>query len=187
MSLVNALLIIAYLLTNPPNLLYLSLYSEILEILMNHRPRANILIINGPNMSLLGKRESSLYGDKTLSQIIGELMSMANGMGVNLSHKQSNSEGKIVDAIHEAQKSEVDYIIINPAAYSHTSIAIRDALLAVEIPFIEVHMSNIHAREAFRHKSYLSDIAMGVILGFGANSYHLAFSALVNHLPQTEA
>lgn len=153
---------------------------------MTASAKANILIINGPNMSLIGKREESIYGQKTLVDLLEQLTSTAKEYNLALSHKQSNYEGEIINFIHQAAEEDIDYIIINPAAYGHTSIAIRDALLAVSIPFIEVHMSNIHAREKFRHKTYLSDIAMGVIFGFKEDSYNLALTALINHL-QIEA
>jgi 3-dehydroquinate dehydratase-2 len=153
---------------------------------MTANAKANILIINGPNMSLIGKREKSTYGQKTLLDLLEQLTSKAKEYNLALSHKQSNYEGEIINFIHQAAEEDIDYIIINPAAYGHTSIAIRDALLAVSIPFIEVHMSNIHAREKYRHKTYLSDIAMGVIFGFKEDSYNLALTALINHL-QIEA
>lgn len=130
-----------------------------------------LLIINGPNLNMLGRRESALYGTHTLTDINTRLIERADGRA-ELEFFQSNHEGAIIDRIHQA--SGFDGIIINAGAYTHTSIAIRDALLAVKVPFVEVHLSNVYAREEFRHKSYLSDIAKGVIAGFGWMSYALA-------------
>ena len=138
------------------------------------------LIINGPNLNLLGQRESQTYGSTTLTEIISSLESLALELDVQLCHVQSNAEHELIEAIHAAGKQGVDYIIINPAAFTHTSIGLRDALLAVEIPFIELHISNVHARESFRHKSYFSDIAMGVIVGLGARGYEVALRALAS-------
>ncbi len=132
-----------------------------------------VLVLNGPNLNLLGQREPSVYGSQTLTDIVNALESQASELKLSLSHLQSNHEGALIDAIQQA-KGEVDYIIINPAAFTHTSVAIRDALLAVDIPFIEVHLSNVHARESFRTHSYLSDIAVGVICGLGAQGYQFA-------------
>ncbi|MGB1197814.1 MAG: type II 3-dehydroquinate dehydratase [Thalassotalea sp.] len=143
----------------------------------------NILLLNGPNLNMLGKREPDVYGGQTLSDIIESLSQVANDKGVTLSDLQSNSEAEIITAIHQAHE-KIDFIIINPAAYTHTSIAIRDALLAVNIPFIEVHLSNVHAREAFRHHSYLSDIAVGVICGLGAKGYEYALLAANQYLTE---
>ena len=136
-----------------------------------------ILVLNGPNLNTLGKREPEKYGNQTLDKINEGLVSLSQQLGDELSFYQSNDEGRLIEAIHEALSQHVDFIILNPAAYTHTSIAIRDALLAVEIPFIEVHLSNIHQRESFRHKSYFSDIAVGVISGFGAYGYKMALNA----------
>lgn len=138
------------------------------------------LIINGPNLNLLGQRENQTYGSTTLSDIVLSLESLASELGVQLSHVQSNAEHELIDAVQQAGKQGVNYIIINPAALTHTSIGLRDALLAVEIPFIELHISNVHAREAFRHQSYFSDIAMGVIVGLGARGYELALRAVAS-------
>ncbi len=140
-----------------------------------------ILLLNGPNLNLLGKREPETYGYTTLSEIVTSLTEYAKSKHVELSHFQSNSEGELVDRIHSAM-GNVDAIIINPAAYTHTSVALRDAILGVSIPFIEVHLSNVHAREAFRHHSYFSDIAAGVIVGFGAKGYYFAVDAAVDML-----
>ena len=134
-----------------------------------------VLVINGPNMNLLGQRESELYGSLTLQDIENHLARRAKELGIEIDFFQSNHEGDLVERIHGARG--YDFIIINPAAYTHTSVAIRDALLAVGRPFIEVHMTNIYAREEFRHRSYLSDIAMGQIVGLGPLSYSLALEA----------
>ena len=139
----------------------------------------NILIINGPNLNLLGRREPDKYGHQSLGDIVEDLTAQASSAGAALAHFQSNAEHAIIDRIHEAMDT-VDAIIINPGALTHTSIALRDALLAVSIPFFEVHLSNIHARESFRHHSYLSDVAAGVIVGMGSLGYALALTAALN-------
>ncbi|ORT50705.1 3-dehydroquinate dehydratase [Vibrio sp. qd031] len=141
----------------------------------------NILVINGPNLNLLGTREPGVYGQHTLAQIIEELEHFATSEQVSLSHIQSNREYELIEAIHNAQ-NDVDFIIINPAAFTHTSVALRDALLGVSIPFIEVHLSNVHAREEFRHHSYLSDVAVGVICGLGPQGYELALRSAIKQL-----
>lgn len=133
----------------------------------------NILIINGPNLNLLGSREPHIYGSQTLAQISQKLDELGAELGLNLRHFQSNYEGEIVDVIHQA-RSYAQWIIINAGAYTHTSVAIRDALSGVAIPFVEVHLSNVHAREVFRHHSYLSDRATGVIVGLGVFGYQAA-------------
>lgn len=138
---------------------------------------ANILVIHGPNLNLLGTREPEIYGSDTLAAIDERLAQNAKRLGLALEAFQSNDEGEIVDRIQQAAARPVDFVIINPAAYTHTSVAIRDAFLATRIPFVEVHLSNVHAREAWRKHSYLSDIAVGVIAGFGINSYLLALEA----------
>jgi 3-dehydroquinate dehydratase-2 len=142
---------------------------------------AKILVLNGPNLNLLGTREPEHYGADTLSSIEQHLGSFAANAGVELACFQSNAEHDLVERIHAA-RGNTDFIIINPAAFTHTSVALRDALSAVEIPFIEMHLSNIHAREAFRHHSYLSDIAVGVICGLGAQGYELALQAAIKQL-----
>jgi 3-dehydroquinate dehydratase-2 len=142
-----------------------------------------ILVLNGPNLNLLGKREPEVYGHKTLVEIMQELHIAAVLENVELTHLQSNREYEIVEKIHEAM-GVIDYIIINPAAFTHTSVAIRDALLGVNIPFIEVHLSNVHARENFRHHSYLSDIAKGIICGLGASGYSFALQSAIAQLTQ---
>jgi len=134
----------------------------------------NILLINGPNLNLLGSREPEQYGTETLQGIESRLAELAGKAGVRLSACQSNSEAELVEHIQKAGRDKVDFIIINPAAYTHTSVAMRDALAAVGIPFIEVHLSNVFAREAFRHRSYFTDIAVGIISGLGAKGYELA-------------
>lgn len=135
-----------------------------------------VLVIHGPNLNLLGKREKGIYGDVTLEEINSRLKDMAKEIGLEVSTFQSNFEGEIIDAIQKSL-GKVDAIVINPAAYTHTSVAIRDAILAVAIPVIEVHLSNIHKREEFRHKSFISDIAAGSIIGFGPESYYLGLRA----------
>jgi len=143
---------------------------------------ANILVLNGPNLNLLGSREPDQYGHRSLQEIMEELTRFAGACGHELSHVQNNSEGALVDVIQNAAQDRVDYIIINPAAYTHTSVAIRDALLAVKIPFVEVHLSAVASREPFRQVSYFSDVAMGVISGFHGESYMLALQAIINQI-----
>jgi 3-dehydroquinate dehydratase-2 len=138
---------------------------------------ASISILNGPNLNLLGSREPGLYGHKTLAQIQDSLETHALAAIHQLRFAQHNAEHELIECVHQAYHQGVDFIIINPAAFTHTSVAIRDALLASRIPFIEVHLSNVHAREAFRKHSYFSDIAQGVICGFGALGYELALQA----------
>jgi len=138
---------------------------------------AKILLLNGPNLNLLGSREPQHYGPQNLQQIIDNLNHLATQLGDTLEHLQSNKEYELVERIHQAQTDNVDFILINPAAFTHTSVAIRDALSAVNIPFIELHLSNVHAREEFRQHSYFSDIAQGVISGLGPIGYELALRA----------
>jgi len=138
---------------------------------------ASILVLNGPNLNLLGIREPAVYGSQTLKDIEATLASRAQGLGHSIAFLQSNAEHALIDRIHLAFREGVDFILINPGAFTHTSIALRDALLATRIPFIEVHLSNVHAREPFRKTSYLSDIAKGVICGLGALGYELALQA----------
>ena len=140
-----------------------------------------LLLLNGPNLNLLGLREPGLYGAATLTDIETELHAEAACLGAELDCFQSNHEGGLVDRIHAA-RGETDGILINAGAYTHTSIALRDALLAVAIPFVELHLSNVHAREPFRHQSFLADRAVGVLCGFGPASYSLALRGLVGHL-----
>ncbi len=144
-----------------------------------------VLVIHGPNLNLLGTREPEVYGADTLAEIDRDLIRLAKQKRVALQTFQSNSEGDIVDRIQQAGADQVDFIIINPAAYTHTSIAIRDAFLATQIAFIEVHLSNVHAREEFRQLSYLSDLANGVICGFGIDSYRFALEAAATHCQQS--
>lgn len=134
----------------------------------------SILVIHGPNLNLLGTREPGIYGCATLAQIDASLVGMASDRGASLVCFQSNHEGAIIDRIHQAAKDQVDFIVINPAALTHTSIALRDALAAVAIPFVEVHISNVHRREAFRRHSYVSDLAIGVVGGLGLAGYRAA-------------
>ncbi len=138
---------------------------------------ATITVLNGPNLNLLGTREPDHYGNQTLADIKFDLELRAAELKHQLNFHQNNAEHQIVDLIHEAYQAHVDFIIINPAAFTHTSVAIRDALLATQIPFIEVHLSNVYAREPFRKHSYFSDIAQGVICGLGATGYELALLA----------
>jgi 3-dehydroquinate dehydratase-2 len=136
-----------------------------------------LLLLNGPNLNLLGSREPAVYGSTTLAQIESALVGEAATLGLQLSCLQSNHEGELIDRLHQARAEGVEFVLINPGAFTHTSVALRDALLAVAIPFIEIHLSNVHARESFRHHSYFSDIAVGVILGLGAQGYSLALQA----------
>lgn len=138
---------------------------------------AQILLLNGPNLNLLGSREPELYGKTTLKDIEDRLAKQATGLGHALSCLQSNSEAELVEAIHQGKQDGVEMILFNPAAFTHTSVALRDALLATKIPFIEIHLSNVHAREEFRRQSYFSDIAVGVISGLGPIAYDLALQA----------
>lgn len=142
---------------------------------------ANLLLINGPNLNLLGQREPEHYGAVTLADIEQRCELKCSQSGHTLSTFQSNSEGGLIDRIHQAATEGVKFIVINPGGLTHTSVALRDALAGVAIPFIEVHLSNIHAREPFRHHSYLSDIAVGVVCGLGAIGYELAFEAALSH------
>lgn len=143
---------------------------------------AKLLVLNGPNLNLLGHREPAHYGSQTLDDINSTLEQYALQAGHQLECFQSNAEYQLIDAIHEAYQNKVDFIIINPAAFTHTSIALRDALLGVNIPFIELHLSNVYKREDFRHNSFFSDIAIGVISGLGPKGYELAFEYACSHL-----
>ncbi|WP_371374381.1 type II 3-dehydroquinate dehydratase [Thalassotalea aquiviva] len=140
-----------------------------------------ILVLNGPNLNMLGVREPDVYGAQTLEQIISALTERANELGISLDHLQSNAESELINKIHDAYQN-TDFIIVNPAAFTHTSVALRDALLTVNIPFVEVHLSNVHKRESFRHHSYLSDIAEGVVCGLGAQGYNYALDYAYNTL-----
>ena len=144
-----------------------------------------ILVINGPNLNMLEKREKEFYGDITLEMINANLDKIAKSLNVEIQFFQSNLEGAIIEKIHGA--TDIDGMIINLGAYTHTSIAIRDALSILKKPFVEVHLSNIYSREAFRHKSFISDLAVGVIAGFKEESYYLALNALVNYLKSNKS
>jgi 3-dehydroquinate dehydratase-2 len=141
-----------------------------------------ILVLNGPNLNLLGEREPEVYGTTTLNDILRRLEQCAAELSVGLQNYQTNSEAEMIERIHCAKKEGIDFFIINPGAFTHTSIALRDAFLGIEVPFIEIHISNVFAREEFRKKSYLSDIAVGVISGMGAHGYELALSAAAQML-----
>ncbi len=143
---------------------------------------AQILLLNGPNLNLLGHREPALYGAEGLDAIESRVAKMAEDAGHCLDCFQSNAEAALIDRIQQASGGNVDFILINPAAFTHTSIALRDALLAVEIPFIEIHLSNVYQRESFRRNSYFSDIAVGVIVGLGPQGYELAMQAAFRQL-----
>ncbi|MDR3446475.1 MULTISPECIES: type II 3-dehydroquinate dehydratase [unclassified Dyella] len=148
---------------------------------------AKVLVLHGPNLNLLGVREPEVYGRDTLADIDAELTQRAQAAGHSVETLQSNAEHALIDRIHQARLDGTAIILINPGALTHTSIALRDALAGVAIPFIELHLSNVHAREAFRRHSYLSDIAVGVICGFGADSYRLALDAALNRLDRAGA
>ncbi len=143
---------------------------------------ARLLLLNGPNLSQLGRREPGVYGTTTLADIERTLEAQASAAGHALESFQSESEADLIRRIHAARDGGVALILFNPAAFTHTSVALRDALLAVKIPFIELHLSNVAAREPFRHKSYFADIALGTVAGFGAASYELALTAAIRHL-----
>ncbi|MGP9832608.1 type II 3-dehydroquinate dehydratase [Marinobacter sp. NSM] len=143
---------------------------------------STILVLHGPNLNMLGTREPEVYGYETLADIDDRLHQKAAEQGHHLLHLQSNAEYELIERVHEARVEGVDFIIINPAAFTHTSVALRDAMLASGIPFIEVHLSNVHAREPFRHHSYFSDIAEGVICGLGSQGYDLALQAALQRI-----
>ncbi len=146
---------------------------------------ATILVLNGPNLNLLGSREPDVYGATTLAEIDISLQQQAIEQGHRLETFQTNAEHQLIDRIHQARDHQVDFILINPAAFTHTSVAIRDALAGVAIPFIEIHLSNVHQREPFRQHSYFSDLAKGVICGLGAQGYELALQAAIRQLQST--
>lgn len=141
---------------------------------------ATILVLHGPNLNMLGSREPEVYGSETLADINARLNYTCIEAGHHLQHLQSNAEYELIERIHDARNEGVNFILFNPAALTHTSIALRDAMLAADIPFIEVHISNVHKREAFRHKSYFSDIALGTITGLGSQGYDLALQAALH-------
>jgi 3-dehydroquinate dehydratase-2 len=144
----------------------------------------SVLLLNGPNLNLLGTREPDRYGAVTLPEIEQRLTQQAEARGANLVCFQSNSESELVERIQQAARDAVDFILINPAAYTHTSVALRDALAAVRIPFVEIHLTNVHAREAFRRHSYLSELAVGVVSGLGAKGYELALAYVLDRSPE---
>ncbi|HNH36325.1 MAG TPA: type II 3-dehydroquinate dehydratase [Rhodocyclaceae bacterium] len=147
--------------------------------------RPQILVLHGPNLNLLGSREPEIYGATTLADIHQTMEARAKAAGVQIESFQSNSEGELIDRVQSARLEGIRFIIINPAGYTHTSVALRDALAAVAIPFIEVHLSNVHAREEFRRRSYFSDIAVGVICGLGAQGYLLALDAALARIARS--
>lgn len=147
----------------------------------------SILVLNGPNLNLLGNREPEFYGGDSLDEINKRLKSKAKSAGYALITFQSNAENELIDRLHAAANENIGCILFNPAAFTHTSVALRDAILAVGIPFIEIHLSNIYAREAFRAHSHFSDIAIGIITGLGSQSYELALEAAITRLNQTKA
>jgi len=140
---------------------------------------ASILVLNGPNLNLLGKREPHIYGSETLDDVIARLQSTGSPHGFDILHFQSNAEHELIEQAHKARESDIAAIVINPGAFTHTSVALRDALLASDLPFYEVHISNVHARESFRHHSYFSDKAVAVICGLGTYSYDAAVQAVI--------
>lgn len=143
---------------------------------------ARILVLHGPNLNLLGQREPEVYGRQTLADINKSLETLAAELGCAVSAVQSNHEGELIDCLHKASSDGFSGVIINPGGLTHTSVALRDAIAAIEIPVIEAHLSNIHAREAFRHHSYVSGVVLGQVAGLGATSYHLALRGLISHL-----
>lgn len=147
---------------------------------------ASILLLNGPNLNLLGMREPALYGDQTLAGLEQQLRDEAGQAGYEFDAFQSNAEHALIERVHAAREDGTAFILVNPAAFTHTSVALRDALAAVAIPFIEIHITNIHAREPFRRQSYFSDLAQGVICGLGTQGYRLALEAAVRHLDSQE-
>ena len=144
----------------------------------------NVLVLHGPNLNLLGTREPAVYGSTTLPDIDRELQQIAKEAGATLQSLQSNHEGVLIDRVHAARTDGTDFIVINPGAFTHTSVALRDAIAGVAIPFVEVHLSNVHRREPFRHQSYFSDLAEGVIIGLGAQGYSLALKFALSRAPK---
>lgn len=146
-----------------------------------------VLVLHGPNLNLLGQREPEIYGELTLDEINRQLEGFAESLGIEIDARQSNAEHVLIDHIQSATEEGFDWILINPAAYTHTSVALRDALGAVGLPFVEVHLSQVAAREPFRHHSFVADLAVGTISGFGADSYLLGLQAIINHSAQMES
>ena len=146
---------------------------------------SSILTLHGPNLNLLGTREPDVYGHDTLDDINTMLEAQASSADFGFDHLQSNAEFELINRIHATKDDDTEFLLINPGAFTHTSVALRDAILGVDLPFIEIHLSNVYTREAFRHHSYFSDIAVGVIAGFGANSYALAMTAAIDHINKT--
>lgn len=144
------------------------------------KPKPKVLVLHGPNLNLLGTREPKVYGRETLAEINKRLTAAGRKAGVEVACFQSNLEGALIDRVHEAKRQQVGFIVVNPAGYTHTSVALRDALAGVAIPFIEVHLSNVHAREAFRHRSFFSDIAIGTIVGLGSRGYDFALASAID-------
>jgi 3-dehydroquinate dehydratase-2 len=149
--------------------------------------KRSILVVHGPNLNLLGGREPDIYGRETLAAIDKRLIGLGRVAGVEVRCYQSNAEGELIDKVHKAKSEGVDFIVLNPAGYTHTSIALRDALAGVAIPFIEVHLSNVHAREAFRRRSYFSDLAVGTVCGLGSQGYDFALQYAVHASSKTDA
>ena len=143
---------------------------------------ASILVLHGPNLNLLGTREPDVYGNETLDDINGLLEAQAESADFGFTSLQSNAEFELINRIHSTREDDTEFLLINPGAFTHTSVALRDAILGVDLPFIEIHLSNVYSREDFRHKSFFSDIAVGVIAGFGATSYALAMTAAIEHI-----
>ena len=143
---------------------------------------SSILVLHGPNLNLLGSREPDVYGYETLEDINGMLAAQAESADLGFDCLQSNAEFELINRLHATRDDDTEFLLINPGAFTHTSIALRDAILGVELPFIEIHLSNVYSREAFRHTSFFSDIAVGVIAGFGANSYALAMTGAISHI-----
>jgi 3-dehydroquinate dehydratase II len=148
------------------------------------KSNARVLVIHGPNLDLLGSREPQVYGRETLAAINRRLVAAGAASGVKVEIFQSNFEGELIERVHSAKRDGAGFIVINPAGYTHTSVALRDALAGIAIPFIEVHLSNVHAREAFRHRSYFSDIAVGTIAGLGSRGYDFALEWAIQALPR---
>lgn len=146
---------------------------------------ANVLVLHGPNLNLLGEREPEIYGSTTLAEIDQQLAQIAGEQGHSLVSVQSNSEAELIEQVHSARQGAVDFILINPAGFTHTSVALRDALAAVAVPFIEIHLSNIHQREPFRQHSYFSDLAVGVVCGLGPQGYELGLTAALRSLEKS--